>query len=371
MKTRDYYFKREDKVADSETVIVDLRGKGAISAISVEVEATNGGTSCVDHEIHDDVSLIEVVDGGKVIASLSMVQWLAINAAYLKRLPHQLLSENANAKQEERIIIPFGRFIGDPNYFLDVGAFKNPELRINVGLTISATAGFATGSGKVTVIGKIMDERPGEYKGFLRHREVRGFTSASSGDEKISIPTNYPISLIAVLARLTTKRPDEVISKMKLSINNDELVPINDYTEDLIDMNQEVYGKFEQQKILLTADDGSALTDIYDIRDAFIRCDADDHIATIEAIDAEKVSNGLYDMSSPATPAFQTTAKVCPLTVIGMCPCGAVFLPFGDMNDPDSWLHAENYERIDLYLTQAAASADVDVLVQEVPAHLP
>jgi len=371
MRTRDYYFKREDSISDSDTVIVDLRGKGAISAISVELEATTGGTSCNDHEIHDDVSLIEVVDGGKVIASLSMIEWLAINAAYFKRIPHQLLTENASSKQEERIIIPFGRFIGDPNYYLDVGMFKNPELRVNVGLTISATAGFATGSGKITVIGKIMDERPGEYKGFLRHREIRSFTSASSGDEPVNIPTNYPISMMAVLARLSTYRPDEVISKIKVSVNNDEWVPVNDYTEDLIDMNQERYGKFEQQKTILSADDGTTLTDIFDIREATIRPGADDHIATVESVDAEKVVNGLYDMSSPATPAFQTTAKVCYLTVLGMCPFGAVFIPFGKLEDPESWLQAQNYSRIDMYLTQATANATVEVLVQEVPTTLP
>ena len=371
MKTRDYYFKREDSVADSDTVIVDLRGKGAISALSVELEATTGGTSCNDHEIHDDVSLIEVVDGGKVIASLSMIEWLAINAAYLKRIPHQLLTENASSKQEERIIIPFGRFIGDPNYYLDVGMFKNPELRINVGLTISATAGFATGTGKVTVIGKIMDERPGEYKGFLRHREIRSFTSAASGDEPVSIPTNYPISMLAVLARLSTYRPDEVISKVKVSVNNDEWVPVNDYVEDIIDMNQERFGKFEQQKTILRADDASVLTDIYDIREVTIRPGADDHIATIEGIDGEQVSIGLYDMSSPATPAFETTAKVNYLTVLGMAPFGAIFIPFGELKDPESWLQAQNYNRIDMYLTQAAASGTVEVVVQEIPISLP
>jgi len=371
MKTRDYYFKREDTIKDSETVIVDLRGKGAISAISVELEATTGGTSCLDHEIHDDVSLIEVVDGGKVIASLSMIEWLAINAAYFKRLPHQLLTENASSKQEERIIIPFGRFIGDPNYFLDVGMFKNPELRINVGLTISATAGFATGTGKVTVIGKIMDERPGEYKGFLRHREIRSFTSAASGDETVNIPTNYPISMLAVLARLTTKRPDEVISKVKVSVNNDEWVPVNDYAEDIIDMNQERFGKFEQQKTILRADDASALSDIYDIREATIRPGADDHVVTVEGISGEQVSIGLYDLTSPGTPAFQTTAKVSYLTVYGMGPCGAIFVPFGKLEDPDSWLQAQNYERIDMYLTQAAANGTVEVVVQEIPSTLP
>jgi len=371
MKFRDYYFKREDSVADSDTVIIDLKGKGAISYITVEMEATNGSTSCTDHEIHDDVSLIEVVDGGKVIASLSMEQWLAINSLLLKRIPHQLLSEVGGAKQEERIMILFGRYPNDPNYYLDVGMFKNPELRVNVGLTISSTAGFATGTGKITVMGRIFEETPGEYKGFMRYREIRRFTSASSGDEPIRMPTNYPIRLIGVQTNYSGYRPDEIISKVKVSCNNDEFVPINNYTEDLIDMNQEVFGKFEQQKTILRADDATVKTDIWDIRDGHIRPNADDHIATIESVDAEKVSIGLYDMTSPATPAFQTSAKQNTLTVLGMCPFGVVGIPFGDINNPDEWLQAQNYERVDIYLTQATANATVYVLVIEVPTSLP
>lgn len=364
MKFRDYYFKREATVANSDTVIIDINIKDPISYIKVEYEATNGATSCLDHELHDDVTKIELVDGSDVLESLSMLQWQALNFYELKKMPHQLLSEEGGAKQEECCYIHFGRYQGDPEYYFVPTAWRNPQLRLTHTLAISDTAGFASGSGKITVMARVIEEGAGVHRGFLMSKEKYSWTSATSGDEVIDMPTDLPYRMLLVKALLSTNRPDEVLSKHKLSCDADRYIPFDMYTEDIMDANEKIFGLVQQTKDALTADDGDFLMDIYDIRKASIRCNMDDRIATVEIVDAEKVSNGLYNMSSPATPAFDTTAQVCPVAVEGVAPFATVCIPFGELNTPESWFPAPDFGDIKLYCTQAAAGACAIILQQ-------
>ena len=138
------------------------------------------------------------------------------------------------------------------------------------------------------------------------------------------------------------------------------------YTEDVLDKMIARYGYVKQKKTLLTADDGSALTDVYDIVEAHIDARVDDHIATIETVDAEKITNSLYDMSSPATPEFQTTAKNCDLTVEGNYPCGCMALPIGGGNNEKDWFDPTKYGSVKLFCTQATANAACALITQQI-----
>lgn len=364
-KYRDYYMKREATVGDSDTVIIDIGIKDPISYFTVEYEATNGATSCIDHELHDDISCIELVDGSDVIASLDMKQWRALNFFENGRLPHAKLSENADAVQEERCNLQFGRFKDDLEFYLDPNNYRNLQLRLTHALTVSATAGFATGTGKVTVIARVIEEGAKAYKGYLMAKELYNFTSADSGDEVIDMPRDYPYRALLVSGLLTKIQPDVVISKIKLGCDADHHIEFNDYVEDIYDMNQQRFGLAQQVKDALTADDGTVLFDLYDIRKAHIYCQTDDQIATIESITAEEVQNGLYDMTTPGTPSLQTDAKVCTIDVDGLCPSAFVCIPFGDMKEEEGWFHAETFGDIKLSLTQGDANADCSVVLQQ------
>lgn len=364
MKTRDHYFKREATLADSDTVIVDLDITDPISQLSIEYEATNGATSCLDKELHDDISKIEIVDGSDVLWSLTAVEALALNFYETGRMAKQTLSEIAAAVQEETFRINFGRYRDDPNFFFDPKKFTNPQLRITHALTISATAGFATGTGKVTIMARVIEEGTGEYRGFFSAKEKYSWTSGTSGDQVIDLPRDDPYRLLLVKALLTLNRPDEVISKLKLSCDADKYKPFENHTEDVMDENLNRWGMAQQHKRILTADDGTALLDLYDIRKATIDARADDKIATIEAIDSEQVQNGLYGLTTPTSPSFDTTARDCALWVEGIAPSATVAIPFGDPLVAESWFDPTPYGKVELFATQAAAGACAIVLQQ-------
>ena len=131
-----------------------------------------------------------------------------------------------------------------------------------------------------------------------------------------------------------------------------------------MDLNERMWGKAQQDKTILSADDGTALLDLYDIRKATIYSTYDDQIATVEALDAEQVSVGLYNMATPTSPALQATARALKLWVVGICPSGCVALPFGDPMIPESWFDPAPFGTVELYATQAAAGACAVMLQQ-------
>jgi len=365
MEIRDYYFKDKMTLADSDTTSIDLKGLNPLSAIIVDIEVTNGSSHCRDHRIHDDVSLIEVVDGSKVIASLSMKEWAAVSSFVNRHIPKSLFSEWSGVTQKERVILNFGRYIGDPEYYLDVGAFKNPELRIANSFNISDAGGFESGTGKLTVIGKVIDKGYGSQKGFMATKEVRSFTSKDSGEESIPMPVDYPYRFVLLQILKDAQVPSEVISKVKLSCNNDEFVPVNTYMDDLIDLNKEMFGYFDQVLNIIRGFGSDVYLDIYDIRQSI--AESNEEYFIMEAIDVtgNKVTIDLYDMNASGTAKAYTNAKRGKVFAVGNAPFGGILIPFGDIDNPEGWLKANDFDKIDLKLTQQA-EATVNVIVQQV-----
>ena len=78
-------------------------------------------------------------------------------------------------------------------------------------------------------------------------KEIYTWTKATSGDETIDMPRDYPYRFI-VMQALHCETPVYCeFSKVKLSCNFDEFVPINETTEDLAHDNWNRYGMLHQQ----------------------------------------------------------------------------------------------------------------------------
>ena len=364
MRTRDYYLKREATLADSDTTILDINVKDPITCFAIQVEATNGATSCVDHELADDISSIEIVDGSNVLWSLNMAMARGLNFFENKRLPFEVCSEGAADVQQATCLINFGRYLNDLNYYFDATRFNNPQLRITHALTISATAGFATGTGKLTVRARLIEEGTTGYKGFLSAKEVISYTSGTSGDREVDLPKNYPYRFMLLKALATTKTHEEVLSKHKLSLDADSVVPFNDYTEDLAERNIEDFGYAQQVKELFTAQAGTALLDIYNIKKAHGRTKTTLNFVSITGIDAEQLTLDVYVVVSGVSITSQATEQIVEVEAQGSEPYSLIAVPFGRPDEPNDWLKANHYGDIKLFSTQAAAGACSVILQQ-------
>lgn len=364
MRFRDHYFKREATVNDSDTVIIDINVKNPISAIAIEYEATTGATSATNKEIHDDVSSIELVDGSRVLWSLSMAQARALNFFETGILPHQVATEAAGAVQESKCVLHFGRVLDDPEFYIRPSDYNNLQLRITHALTISATAGFATGTGKVTVMARIIEQGATVYKGFLMAKEKISYTSATSGDKEIDLPKDYPYRLMMLKALVTTVTHQEILTKHKLSIDADAYIPFNMYSEDIDDMNRTKFGLAKEKKEVLATSADVRLCDLYNIEDAHIRSDVTLEIPIIEGIDAEALTIGLTVITVAPAITVETSDIALHLTVYGSQPNANLAIPFGRLDSPADWLPAPEYGDIRLISTQAAAAACAVVLQQ-------
>lgn len=365
MKLRDYYLKREATISDSDTIIMDIDINDPISSISIEYEATNGATSCKDHELHDDVSKIEIVDGSDIICSLSMSQLRALNFYELGVMPHEKTSEVGGETQEEKAIIHFGRFPDDPSCYLDAKQFKNPQLRLTHSLSISATEGFATGTGKVTVIARVIEKGALEQIGFMMSKERYSFASAGSGDEEIDLYRDYPYNHILMQALLTTYTPQEIITKLKLTCDADKYIPFDMYMEDIEDYCRTTFGLARQEKGLYRANAEAALLDLYDIKNAHFSVVPALHVAQITGIDAEQLSIGLDVLAVTPTIALQTTEQTLGVMAKGLCPFATLALPIPRVMDPAGLFDPREFGAVKLIASQGTASAAVKVFSQQ------
>jgi len=365
MRIREHYLTKEETLSDSQTKYININIRAPISWISLLFEATNGTTSCLDHEIHDDVTAIEVIDGANKLFSLSMIEALALNFYELGRMPYHVLSEGGGDVQKELVLIHFGRYPGDPEYYLDPTKFTNPQVVETHALTISSTAGFQTGTGKLTVIAHIIEEGAAPQKGFMMSKSHYAWSTGSAGEESIDLPTDYVYRLLLVKALLSTNRFDEVITRLKLSIDADAVIPFDLDSDHLVQLNEKNFGLAEQFKEIFRANGDTFLMDIFDIKKAVVDATAADTLMAARSTDAEQVTITSLDLSVVGTPAWNATAEAGRAQVRGSQVHATVCYPFGRMNEPGDWLPAPTYGRITLKATQAIANAAASVVLQQ------
>ena len=365
MRTREVYLLKDETLMDSQTRIVDLDVADPISFLEVRYQATNGATSAIDHQIHDDVSAIEVVDGSDVLESLSMLDWQALNFYHLGRIPHQDLREAGGAVQMESIIIPFGRYPMDPELYLDARKFRNPQLRLTHSFTVDPVNGFTSGSGKLTVIAHVMEEGAAPPKGFLMAKVQKAWATAASGEEIASLPLDYPYRLL-VLRSLRSLWPlQRSVSRVKLSVDHDRWVPLDMDTVDLIKRNRESFGMVRQVKEVRVRNGDTALTDVYSIEDAGVAILVSNNFGTVTGIAAERLTFMVVNMATVATPAWQTSFLRGVVRVLGDSLHSTLAIPLGRMERPDTWLNPAGRKDIRLITTQADAGADAVVILQQ------
>jgi len=364
MKTRDVYLARDETLPDSGLKYVKLDVSHPISQLVIEIEVQNGATSCLDHEIHDDITSIEVIDGSNVLFSLSGKQCVGMYALTNGKFSPQVLTEVGGATQKETFIVPFGRFLFDPEYALDPKKFTNPQLAISYSFTISATAGFATGTAKLTVVARCMEEGYGPLKGFLMTKAHYPFTAVANQEYSIDLPRDYPYRLLAVQALLDDNGISDCLDRLELSINNDAWIPYKLYADELKYFQREWFGIVRQQKTVKRADDSAFHTDIFEPEEVTLRTTADFHVVSVEGVDANKVTPQLLVLDATPSIAKESTAQTCVCNTEGFMVSGLVGLPFGDLNNPEDWLPAQKQDAIKLKF-KALAAFSGDVIIQQ------
>jgi len=355
MKTRDYVLVNAQTLTDSQTFTKTLEPGKKIQELRCIYQATNGGTSNTLGKLNGMVSKLEVLDGSDVLHSCSMRQEQANNFFRHGNLPFQQLKSTAAGVVIEEAIINFGRFRGDREYYLDTSRFSNCQLSLTHALTISATAGFATGTGVLTVIAKLIEDAAPPCKGFVMSKQVDSYTTLGSGTHPLGLPLKHPYQSLLISDLETLIEPDVDITNLKLSINDDSFIPFDHSTTRILQDNIVRYGRARQRLEYLLDTAVTWLGDLYGRSSCFVG-------------PAGATSKGLATTQTAEVSVVAMTTGAgtgSQLNVVGHAPHSSLYLPFGDGREVDDYLKMEGVTKAELIATDAAAGGAYSVVVNQ------
>lgn len=361
MKVRDVYVTSAQALADSGSLTFPLNQLGKIQHIRVVLKATAGATSNTVAKLKHWVSKIEVVDGSNVIASCSGLEWFAANCFCNGFAPFHDLSAGAGVVTTDELLVLFGRHMGDREYYLDCSRYANPMLRITWAYTVSATAGIATGTGRLSLIARTIEDGAPPYRGFIMRKEIASWTTAASGDQPFILPLDFPYMGLYVAALKTTVEPDTIITNFKLTRNTDQYIDFNLAGRDAYGKNYADFGLFKQKFRPLVDTAATWLGDLYFKTGAYF---------TRPGATAKSITTAVAAESVTTAATTGGTADLTELVLEGMGPAAACYFPFYDANisqvaNPDDFLNPTGLGELKLICTQGVVSAAGTVVVEQ------
>jgi len=303
---------RQGLISDeASTLVIDLPRSNILSGLLVNVQATNGATAGAQYP-PAMISRLEVIaNGSKELFSMTGNEAFLATYALTGRIPPCSHSLAADAVQFTNILIPFGRFLGDPEYYLDCAAYTSLELRVTFAATVGDT-GILDNSLYLEVLGLMaMEGPPAPRRGTFKTSRKYNFTTAASGDVVLDLPRAnlYRRLLVATLGE--QKYVGDAFSRVSLDVNNGEKVIFagrtkGQYFKSVIELNTQ---------LVLSEDTGA---------------------------------DALTNLSIPAT--------------IG----DVLTIPFDIGGEMANCLNSATYDKVTLTLTQTTAGVNASVILQEV-----
>lgn len=360
-KYRDYYLAKASSVGDSGSYTWALPIGIKIQDIRVIYRSTNGATSNTVGKLNGMITKLEVLNGSDVLASLSGKEAQAMFAfnGHLDygKLPYKLLNASAAAVVEEEFPILFGRYFRDPTMYLDTSRYSSPQIRLTHAMTISATAGFATGTTTVSIILRIIDSGAPNYAGFMMNKEVESWTTASSGDDTTYLPLDWPYAGIMVQGLYTANAATAVLTNLKLLVNLGQFIPYDMTTQDVAAMNKDQFGAFEEFFVPLSDTTFTWLSDLYQDVGAWPDIAGATGKMNISSVTAESIVGTFTTAQAAGTMRVH---------VAGLCPHASFWLPFGDGDTPADFLDpTQGVNDLRLLKTQGVASGDGRVVISQ------
>ena len=242
MRLRKVYITEDETTTTTGTKIYDLDFRDPLRSLTIGFAGQRYDKSDTnDPLLLNDIDKIEIVDGSDVLFSCSGTQTGAVQLYHTGKRPFLALSAMTLAGgNRNQVKILFGRDESDDELGLDLTRFTNPQLKITHSYT-EAAANWAAGTQTVSVSALVAEGAP-RPNAFLMTKEIYSWTKATSGDETIDLPRDYPIRFIVLQAKLADTPVYAEFPKVKISCNYDEFVPFNETLEDTAWDNLGVYG---------------------------------------------------------------------------------------------------------------------------------
>ena len=234
-----YWQKRyieEDKAFVGTTGLetIELPRSGLLGCVELRANAKVGATTGKpDVWLHDALTKIElIVDGSKVVKSLTGEQVIALNQYQGCYCDHEVLYNVPAETQRECFLINLGRRYHDLDFMLDLSKVNDPQLRVSYDFTKTSANGWTNGQAFATdvtpsysCIPHLLRESDIIPKGYIRTQEVYRFTSAASKKENMTMPRGPLYCGLYLQSWYKNEGLDRNIEYIELNINNGQLIP--------------------------------------------------------------------------------------------------------------------------------------------------
>ena len=361
---------QEIQSSNASTRPIDLDIVDPVSALAFEFEAVNGTTSNINNPLYECITKIEVVDGADVLAALEAKEIQALQFYKTKKEPTLRCDEGPSKGTTEGFMLLFGRYLWDPEFALDLTKFKNPQLKITWNLSairaVAAVTSWATGTLKISVIAKIMEEGPRPAR-YLMAKTIETWTGGTSGDKRSQLPVDYPYRLLLLSSYLSGNDVRENITKMKLTCDTDKFIPLERYTQQFNEEMAQLFGRCVFWKKAYVSDDESI----------WLPVNQEPHVQIIKSGNAGLAGydvllnycwSGIANVNVvDASEGVYATDQTLDLLIHGHAIHSTVPIPFGLMDNPGTWFDPTVYRKIELVVTEAAA-ADNRIVIEQVRA---
>jgi hypothetical protein len=337
------------------TKVIDLNLVDLVSRIVVQFKGTNSTGVPVAHPAKM-VSKIELVDGSDVLFSLSGIEAQAMNFYDEDELPTTALIYVNDVESIATYHINLGRYLWDPNLALDPSRFSNLQLKITHN---KALGGGTPDAGQLGVYAYIMEKTDATPTGFLMSKEIQSYSLTSSAHEYISLPTDYAYRKLIIQSLAAGKNPNAQYNKVKLSIDNDAKVLINNIaTSDLLKI---IPHKRFTEYLVGTGIGSAEGTYCTAAMSAFAGM-----APLASALAASSVFTQAY---GGYLTVLADTTKMFQSVIVGQCPHGAMQIPMGNQLDMTTFLSMSKVGSLKLDITAGSSvgsSSTCEIVAQQV-----
>ena len=239
------------------------------------------------------------------------------------------------------------------------------KISLNKGVinTVGAT-GYAAGDNiKITAIAKTMENmisRPGRY---LMPKQIVNWTSATSGERRLELPTDYPYRLMMLRMYVAGSDIDECITDLKFTCDTDKFIMFNRKVKQLDAEALAQFGLCTLKHDVFASDSDTVrlLVNKEPILSFLNWYTPSDLIPSIHWAWSSQFAPGLFD---DAGAAYGTDVE---LSVVESGHALHATLPicFGILDREDTWFNPKEYGKIEVVATEAVAAV-CNLLLEQV-----
>lgn len=360
LRYREVQITDDESVGDSGTKTIDLNVKDPITALIVRFKVKNDSARVPNIIPETHIAKVEIVDGGATYWTLDGYKSVGAGVYGLGRWPASWYDERKNVNQRIAIPLLFGRYLGDEEYALDPRKLLNPQLKI----TWTDQVLFDDDYHTIGVTARVMEDVSPPTQ-CLMWKEIEAWVTASAGDHKVDLPTDYPIRSLLMRVYASGATIFNHWAKFKMDCDIGKVIPFDLAYEEFTDIVKQHYGPF----ILRKFDNVS----YNEWRQAWmgetLNLNGNDMAGT-DFVNLVSAYWSFYNFKSISDTGVAGELVDVQVLVSGHFPHNCLLYPFGRQNDPATWFPAQQYGEVALKISETYASGAASVAVQQ-PRTLP